>query len=88
MTNGMYLQPTKPNALLQYLSSCFAASVPTRSLLELPKPMGSSFKATCFCHANAVDVGFVCSVCLSVFCSPLTTCMTCGTEFTKRAQTS
>eukprot|EP00892_Ulva_mutabilis_P008289 jgi/Ulvmu1/5832/UM025_0090.1 len=88
MTNGMYLQPTNPNALLQYLSSCFAASVPTRELLELPKPKGASFKATCFCHANAVDVGFVCSVCLSVFCGPLATCMTCGTEFTKKAKPS
>lgn len=88
MTNGMYLQPKNPNALLQYLSSCFAASVPTRTMMEMPKPKGASFKATCFCHANAVDVGYVCSVCLSVFCSPLATCMTCGTEYTKQRKST
>ena len=50
--------------------------------MELPDAKGLSFKGTCFCHVRAIDAGFVCSVCLSVFCAPHEKCITCGTDFT------
>ncbi|MCJ1309844.1 RNA polymerase II transcription factor B subunit 4 [Agyrium rufum] len=29
---------------------------------------GVDFRAACFCHRRVVDIGYVCSVCLSIFC--------------------
>lgn len=81
MTGGIYLQMKRPSALIQYLSTCFTASTHSRSFLELPKSKGIDFKATCFCHARVISIGYVCSVCLSVFCSPQRECSTCGTDF-------
>lgn len=30
-----------------------------------PTAVGVDFRAACFCHRRVVDVGFVCSICLS-----------------------
>jgi transcription initiation factor TFIIH subunit 3 len=40
------------------------------------------FRAACFCHRRVVDQGYVCSICLSIFCEvpPDATCLTCGTQ--------
>ena len=40
------------------------------------------FRAACFCHRKVVDVGYVCSICLSIFCEPPegAICFTCGTK--------
>jgi transcription initiation factor TFIIH subunit 3 len=83
MTGGLYLRCRTPNAMLQYLLTCFACSRATRALLQQPRSKGLTFRATCFCHRRVIEVGFVCSACLSVFCSPQRECMTCGTEFGK-----
>ena len=40
-----------------------------------------SFRAACFCHRQLIDVGFVCSVCLSIFCKFSPICTTCHTVF-------
>lgn len=31
----------------------------------LPTQVNVDFRAACFCHKKVVDVGFVCSICLS-----------------------
>ena len=51
--------------------------VHTRKSLVLPKkaPVGS--KTACFCHRTMLDIGYVCSVCLSVFCTFSPICSTC-----------
>lgn len=85
MTDGLYLRPRKPAALLQYLLDCFASSRATRALLLQPRARGFASQATCFCHRRTIDIGFVCSVCLSVFCSRQAECLTCGTAFGKAA---
>ena len=36
-----------------------------RKVLAVPTQDRIDFRAACFCHKNIVDVGFVCSVCLS-----------------------
>jgi transcription initiation factor TFIIH subunit 3 len=81
ITHGLSLQPQVKQALLQYLLSVYAADSETRKLLQLPKPDAVEFKASCFCHKRAIDIGYVCSVCLSIFCQPTKECSTCSTKF-------
>ncbi|KAL4418718.1 hypothetical protein ABPG77_008589 [Micractinium sp. CCAP 211/92] len=80
LTGGVYLKPTKP-ALIQYLNSVFALDAGTRALLRLPGAAHVDFRPSCFCHKRQIDLGFVCSACLSIFCEQLPACTTCGTEF-------
>ena len=53
----------------QILSYClqwiFLPDRETRSKLNLPKRTAVDFRAACFCHRQLIDVGYVCSVCLS-----------------------
>lgn len=37
----------------------------SRRYLVPPTAVGVDFRAACFCHRRVVDVGFVCSICLS-----------------------
>jgi transcription initiation factor TFIIH subunit 3 len=50
-------------------------------LLVTPSADAVDFRAACFCHRNVVDTGFVCSICLSIFCEVPDggECLTCGT---------
>src|SRR6266436_4608919 len=36
-----------------------------RKVIAVPTQDKIDFRAACFCHKNIVDIGFVCSVCLS-----------------------
>ncbi|KAH3765068.1 general transcription factor IIH [Pelomyxa schiedti] len=73
--------PTVTEGLLQYLLSAFLADSISRKSLKLPKLTSVDYRASCFCHKTAVDTGFVCSVCLSIFCKFTLACSTCGTKF-------
>ena len=53
----------------------------TRGALQQPKPRTSALKVTCFLTKKKIDVGFVCSVCLSIFSTRMASCATCGTTF-------
>ncbi|KAF2139638.1 uncharacterized protein K452DRAFT_300180 [Aplosporella prunicola CBS 121167] len=81
-TGGIYLEPSAPQGLLQYLMMAFLPDNTARQHLVLPSAGEVDFRAACFCHRKVVDVGYVCSVCLSIFCEPLAdqTCLTCGTK--------
>lgn len=37
-------------------------------MLVSPSTASVDFRAACFCHRRVVDTGFVCSICLSIFC--------------------
>ncbi|KAL9934628.1 hypothetical protein V8E36_006403 [Tilletia maclaganii] len=50
-------------------------------ILRLPTLDSVDFRAACFCHRRVVDVGFVCSVCLSIFCEPRKQCLICDSRF-------
>jgi transcription initiation factor TFIIH subunit 3 len=56
-----------------------AASV---NQLLAPSADAVDFRAACFCHRRVVDTGFVCSICLSIFCEVPegAECLTCGTK--------
>ncbi|KAK3344422.1 transcription factor Tfb4-domain-containing protein [Lasiosphaeria hispida] len=51
-------------------------------LLVTPSADTVDFRAACFCHRNVIDTGFVCSICLSIFCEVPEggECLTCGTK--------
>jgi transcription initiation factor TFIIH subunit 3 len=64
-TGGVYMKPERPEGLLQYLMMAFLPDGTARNSLVIPSAGGVDFRAACFCHRQVVDIGFVCSVCLS-----------------------
>lgn len=81
-TRGVYMSLSEPKGLLQYLMMAFLPDQRSRRHLVLPTRVDVDFRAACFCHRRVVDVGFVCSICLSIFCDPPENgdCLTCGTH--------
>ncbi|PLN79180.1 TFIIH subunit Tfb4/p34 [Aspergillus taichungensis] len=81
-TKGIYMALSEPRGLLQYLMMAFLPDQRSRRHLVQPTRVDVDFRAACFCHRRVVDVGFVCSVCLSIFCEPPANadCLTCGTR--------
>jgi transcription initiation factor TFIIH subunit 3 len=81
-TKGTYMQLRNPRGFLQYLMMAFLPDQAARQHLISPSQDVVDFRAACFCHRNVVDVGFVCSICLSIFCKPPegAICLTCGTH--------
>jgi len=81
LTGGIYLRLSEPDGLLQYLMMAFATDLYSRQYFRMPKQRAVDFRASCFCHRRPVDVGHVCSVCLSIFCGSVPECTTCGARF-------
>ncbi|PVG01200.1 Tfb4-domain-containing protein [Serendipita vermifera] len=81
LTGGSYINVQQREALLQYLMTCFLSPPPLRRLMAVPTEDKVDFRAACFCHKTIVDIGFICSVCLSIFCKPTPVCSTCRTKF-------
>jgi transcription initiation factor TFIIH subunit 3 len=84
-TGGMYMALDDPSraGLLQYLMFAYLPDQAARNHLIVPgEGEGVDFRAACFCHRRIVDIGYVCSICLSIFCEPLrdNTCLTCGSH--------
>ncbi|EGD97598.1 transcription factor TFIIH subunit Tfb4 [Trichophyton tonsurans CBS 112818] len=81
-TRGIYMSLDSPRGFLQYLMLAFLPDQRARRNLILPTRVDVDFRAACFCHRKVVDVGFVCSICLSIFCEPPegANCLTCGTH--------
>ncbi|PGG95213.1 hypothetical protein AJ79_10187 [Helicocarpus griseus UAMH5409] len=86
-TRGIYIPiSAHPAGFLQYLMLGFLPDQRSRRHLVLPSRVDVDFRAACFCHRRVVEVGFVCSICLSIFCEPLLggegggECLTCGTK--------
>ncbi|KAK4115722.1 transcription factor Tfb4 [Canariomyces notabilis] len=74
ITQGTFIRAAEPRGLLQYLI--------VAELLVTPSADAVDFRAACFCHRNVIDTGFVCSICLSIFCEVPegAECLTCGTK--------
>eukprot|EP00889_Picochlorum_renovo_P005676 jgi/Picre1/32706/NNA_008051.t1 len=82
LTGGLHMRPARPQSLLEYLMTAYIADEDARKDLRYPSAQGIDFRASCFCHHTLIDMGYVCSVCLSVFCEKHSICLTCGSEFT------
>ncbi|KAJ3654736.1 hypothetical protein Zmor_013907 [Zophobas morio] len=81
ITGGLYLKVPQLQGLLQYLLWVFLPEPPIRQKLVLPPPVKVDYRAACFCHRELIDIGYVCSVCLSIFCKFSPICTTCHTVF-------
>ncbi|KAG8227187.1 hypothetical protein J437_LFUL003393 [Ladona fulva] len=81
ITGGLYLRIPQIQGLLQYLLWVFLSDPPIRKKLVLPPPVKVDYRAACFCHRELIDIGYVCSVCLSIFCKFSPICTTCHTVF-------
>ncbi|XP_016325941.1 general transcription factor IIH subunit 3 isoform X4 [Sinocyclocheilus anshuiensis] len=81
ITGGLYLRIPQKIALTQYLLWVFLPDTDQRSQLLLPPPVHVDYRAACFCHRNLIEIGYVCSVCLSIFCNFSPICTTCETAF-------
>jgi len=81
ITGGRYFRLDKIERFLSVLIWLFLPDTAIRSQLGLPTPANVDYRAACFCHRQLVDVGFVCSVCLSIFCKFTPICSTCSTVF-------
>lgn len=64
-TKGTYMKLKEPRGLLQYLMIAFISDQRARRTLVQPSMDVVDFRAACFCHQNVVEMGFVCSICLS-----------------------
>lgn len=65
ITGGIYMKPLRQEGLIQYLLSVFLVEKSLRSLIQLPEQSTVDFRAACFETKKQIDLGFVCSVCLS-----------------------
>lgn len=86
-SGGIYmaLDEISRAGLLQYLMFAYLPDQAARQHLIMPgEGEGVDFRAACFCHRRIVDIGFVCSICLSIFCEALQDgiCLTCGSHLT------
>jgi len=54
--------------LIEPTQMTFLSPPSIRKILAVPTQDRIDFRAACFCHKNIIDVGFVCSVCLSSMC--------------------
>ena len=52
-----------------------------RKKLSIPPSPSVDYRAACFCHKNLIDMGNVCSNCLSVYCKAVPLCSTCNVFF-------
>lgn len=81
ITNGVFQSVEDSSMLLQYLLFSFLPNRSLKSIMVLPDQEQVDLRASCFCHKNIIDIGYVCSVCLSVFCKYSTSCSTCLTNY-------
>ena len=80
ITGGSYFKPDAFRICLQNLLTMSISDQRSRALLQLPNQRGVDFRTSCFCHKQPLDTGFVCSICLSVFCDENIICPTCGAD--------
>lgn len=66
ITAGFYIKAHSDKEIIPILLN-FAPdlSASARSVLNVPKQENVDFRGSCFCHGKVVDLGYVCSVCLS-----------------------
>ncbi|KAJ3923964.1 transcription factor Tfb4-domain-containing protein [Lentinula edodes] len=91
LTGGSYIYLERRDALLQYLTMAFLPPPSIRQTISVPTQDKIDFRAACFCHKNIVDVGFVCSVCLStrprLFDMPVCALFSCPLHLTSFPRT-
>lgn len=78
------------HSMLTYLLTALLPNPTSRLHLITPTRVDVDFRAACFCHRDVISTGFVCSICLSIFCDKSLGvlseegCITCGTKLNVR----
>ncbi|KAL1461617.1 hypothetical protein WDU94_013495 [Cyamophila willieti] len=85
ITNGVFLKLPQLSSLLQYLLWVFLPDPTVRKKLVVPPPVSVDYRPFCFCHHELIDIGFVCSVCLAIYCKLSPICTTCEVVFKLKA---
>ncbi|RHZ76478.1 hypothetical protein Glove_197g60 [Diversispora epigaea] len=93
ITGGRYLRLSidQSRGFLHFLMKTFLPDRFVRRHLCLPGDEKVDFGAACFCHKKTINIGYVCSVCLSIYCQQLEECSTCRSKVTngvKRSKTN
>ena len=83
-TNGIYSRPHLMEGLLQHLLMTHLSPQCVRKHLSKPLQKAVDFRVSCFCHQNTIDIGYVCPICLSIFCTQNPMCRTCGSRFSRK----
>lgn len=85
-TDGVYLHIKEPQGLMQVLSTAYFIDPALRSVIILPTNSNVNYKASCFITGKAVDIGYVCSVCLCIMSMIPDSgrCPTCKSKFDDR----
>jgi transcription initiation factor TFIIH subunit 3 len=88
LTGGLYMRASEPAGMLEYLLGAFSADTATREAMSVTcSSQIVDYRASCFCHKQIIDTGYICSVCLSIFCKAnmkATKCLTCGAPFKQK----
>jgi len=84
-TRGTLITPSltrSPASVLQSL--LFLSTTQSEGVLKSTQPKttdASDMGAVCTCHANPLECGYICSVCLAVYCSEASgVCAVCGSR--------
>jgi hypothetical protein len=88
-TNGVYIPyryTQSEGALTEAL--LFHLAVPSHTNLKVRPPEATQeMNATCCCHNKVVDKGYVCSICLSIYCTDSAgICTICGSRMRREAK--
>lgn len=82
ITGGQYLHPDAKthSGFLQFLLMHFLHDRVVRQYFLTPPRHSTNLRAHCFCHKRHVDVGWLCTVCLSIWCEFSEQCAMCKTS--------
>lgn len=81
ITGGTYNFVDNVSGFLELLIWIYLPEKGVREKFELPSNVEIDYRAACFCHNTLIEMGFVCSVCLSIYCKFMPKCLTCQTRF-------
>lgn len=81
MSGGVHISPKEGTQIGTFLEYVFGVDPSIRRTLSLPEPSSIDLRPDCFCHATSISDGFVCSVCLGIFCKFIPICPICRTKF-------
>ena len=79
LTQGLYVEAAAGFAPL--LLGYFLADAAARKAVTLPSQPPVDSRASCFCHGRPCEQGYVCSMCLSIFCAFVPVCSVCASKF-------
>lgn len=83
-TEGWYVnaKDASQGVLAHMLLAYFSASLAQRTIP--PMQLATDMRSVCFCHQKLINIGYVCSVCLAVFCEkPAFLCKACSCKVSR-----